>query len=628
MADNPAFERTEDLDAVNGGPSIKKDKDESSIDGVNDPPPHVAYEIRDAKDARKAESDVKETNSDKLSYSIEECPPWHTCILLGFQHYLTMFGATIAIPMLLAKPLCMANDHLAIAEVIGTIFFVSGLVTLLQSTIGSRLPIIQGGTFSFLVPTFAILSLPKWKCPAGMELLTNKTQMEEIWQPAMREIQGSIAVAALFQVVIGFTGIIGIMLRFIGPLAITPTIALVGLSLFEAAAGFSSKQWWIALLTIALIALFSQYLRRIQLPCCKLVKGQGCVRQGFPLFTLFPVILSIAIVWLLSYALTVTDVFPKNETMWGYAARTDVRSQVLQSSKWFRFPYPGQWGLPTVSVSGVFGMLAGVLASMIESVGDYYACARLAGAPPPPVHAINRGIGIEGIGCVLAGLWGSGNGTTSYSENIGAIGITKVGSRRVIQVGAVFMMLFGIFGKFGALFVTIPDPVVGGVFFAMFGMITAVGLSNLQFIDLNSTRNLFILGFSLMFGIALPQWMKSQTNPINTGNEVIDQIFTVLLSTSMFVGGFIGFVLDNTVPGTKAERGLDRWKKQLEGSETGASLACYDFPIGMSLVNRSSFCRYLPFCPPFAGVGECCRKQDGDGYRENKAPEVKVETQL
>ena len=59
-------------------------------------------------------------------------------------------------------------------------------------------------------------------------------------------------------------------------------------------------------------------------------------------------------------------------------------------------------------------------------MGDYYACARLSGAPPPPKHAINRGIGVEGIGCLLAGALGSGNGTTSYSENIGAIGITKV----------------------------------------------------------------------------------------------------------------------------------------------------------------------------------------------------------
>ena len=85
-----------------------------------------------------------------------------------------------------------------------------------------------------------------------------------------------------------------------------------------------------------------------------------------------------------------------------------------------------QWGIPTVSVAGVFGMLAGVLASAIESIGDYYACARLSGAPPPPIHAINRGIGTEGVGCIIAGLFGTGNGTTSYSENIGAIGVTKV----------------------------------------------------------------------------------------------------------------------------------------------------------------------------------------------------------
>ena len=80
---------------------------------------------------------------------------------------------------------------------------------------------------------------------------------------------------------------------------------------------------------------------------------------------------------------------------------------------------------------------------------DYYACARLAGAPPPPVHAINRGIAMEGLGCILAGMWGTGNGTTSYSENIGAIGVTKVGSRRVVQWGAVIMIAFGVFSKFG-----------------------------------------------------------------------------------------------------------------------------------------------------------------------------------
>lgn len=82
--------------------------------------------------------------------------------------------------------------------------------------------------------------------------------------------------------------------------------------------------------------------------------------------------------------------------------------------------------MPTVTAAGVIGMLAGVIASMIESIGDYYACARLSGAPPPPAHAINRGIAMEGFGCFLAGFWGTASGTTSYSENIGAVGLTKV----------------------------------------------------------------------------------------------------------------------------------------------------------------------------------------------------------
>ena len=82
--------------------------------------------------------------------------------------------------------------------------------------------------------------------------------------------------------------------------------------------------------------------------------------------------------------------------------------------------------MPTVHIAGVFGMIAGVFASMIESIGDYYACARIAGVPPPPKHSVNRGILCEGLCCVLAGAFGSGNGTTSYSENIAAIGITRV----------------------------------------------------------------------------------------------------------------------------------------------------------------------------------------------------------
>ena len=89
----------------------------------------------------------------------------------------------------------------------------------------------------------------------------------------------------------------------------------------------------------------------------------------------------------------------------------------------------------------------------------------------------------------------------SYSENIGAIGITKVGSRRVIQSAAATMVFFGLLSKVAAFFVTIPAPIVGGVFCVMFGVVAAVGLSSTQFVDMNSSRNLFVLGFSLFFGL-------------------------------------------------------------------------------------------------------------------------------
>nr|XP_054750420.1 solute carrier family 23 member 1-like isoform X2 [Lytechinus pictus] len=73
-----------------------------------------------------------------VTYGIEDNPPWHTTIVLAFQHFLTMFSGVLAIPLILSNSLCLAEDPGTLAELIGTIFFISGLVTLLQSTFGVR----------------------------------------------------------------------------------------------------------------------------------------------------------------------------------------------------------------------------------------------------------------------------------------------------------------------------------------------------------------------------------------------------------------------------------------------------------------------------------------------------------
>lgn len=79
------------------------------------------------------------------------------------------------------------------------------------------------------------------------------------------------------------------------------------------------------------------------------------------------------------------------------------------------------------------------------------------------------------------------------------------------------MIALGILGKFGALFATIPEPIIGGMFWALFGMILAVGLSNLQYVDLNSSRNLFVLGFSFFTGMMIPHWFETNPGAIDTG---------------------------------------------------------------------------------------------------------------
>ncbi|XP_061629677.1 xan_ur_permease domain-containing protein isoform X2 [Phyllopteryx taeniolatus] len=428
----------------------------------------------------------------KWAYCVTDVPPWYLCILLGIQHCLTAFGGIIAIPLILSQGLCLQHDGLTQSHLISTIFFVSGICTLLQVTFGIR--------------------------------------------------------------------------------------------------------------TTALIIVFSQYLRHIPVSFPTFSKDKKLHSRRVYIFQILPVLLGISLSWLLCYILTVVSVLPSDPGQYGYLARTDLKGDIVGKAPWVTLPYPGQWGLPTVSVAGVLGIFAGVISSMIESVGDYHACARLSGAPPPPKHAINRGIGIEGLGCLLAGAWGTGNGTTSYSENVGALGITKVGSRTVIFAGSIFMIAMGVFGKVGAIFATIPSPVIGGMFMVMFGVISAAGISNLQYSDLNSSRNIFVFGFSMFSGLVIPNWVIKNPTAISTGVAEADQVLQVLLTTSMFVGGFFGFLLDNTIPGTKQERGILAWNKAHEDSSinTPDSGEVYDLPFGLSAYLSSfPWSRYLPFCPPF-----------------------------
>ena len=152
-----------------------------------------------------------------------------------------------------------------------------------------------------------------------------------------------------------------------------------------------------------------------------------------------------------------------------------------------------------------------------------------------------------------------GFSSTSYSENVGLVGLTRVGSRYVVQIAAVLLILLGLFGKFGAVAAAIPQPVVGGLYCVMFGLISAVGVRQFAKADLDSNRNLLIGGFALFMGLSVPAYFNSEAGAalLATMPSGVDDVVGAIGKTGMAVAAILGILLDNLIPGTPFERGLN-----------------------------------------------------------------------
>jgi len=464
-------------------------------------------------------------NPNNIVYGLNDKPPFPRAVILALQHALTMFGSTVAVPLLLGPSMGMSQAQAAL--LISSVMLCSGLATLVQATFGSRLPIIQGVSFSFLAVFFAIIARGE----------------SEAWAPAriMQFIAGTILVGSLVEMLVGFTGLMGWLRRMLSPVVVGPVIMLIGLALFQHGAPKAGTHWPISGLTIGLVILFSLVLAR---------------RSRF--FKIFPILSAIVLACGLCWILSAAGIF-------GPDHKSHISLTYVRESAWLRLD-PREiilpWGPPQFEVGFIIAGLAAYLASMIESFGDYHACSHMAGAGDPSPRQISRGIGCEGFGCLLTSLFG-GFSSTSYSENIGLVGLTKVGSRYVVQIAAVILVLFGLFAKFGAFAATIPEPVVGGLYCVLFGLISAIGVQQLAKADLSSDRNLFIAGFSLFMGLSVPAYFAGMGTYTPGWADLSDglprsanTILTSIGSTGMGVAAIVGIILDNIIPGTDEERGL------------------------------------------------------------------------
>uniref|UniRef100_A0A1D1ZJ98 Nucleobase-ascorbate transporter 2 n=1 Tax=Anthurium amnicola TaxID=1678845 RepID=A0A1D1ZJ98_9ARAE len=476
-----------------------------------------------------------------FEYCIDSNPSWGEAIALGFQHYVLSLGTAVMIPTMLVR-LMGGNDDDKV-RVVQTLLFVGGLNTLLQTLFGTRLPTVIGGSYAFIVPIISIIQ--------DSSLAQLQDDHERFLQ-TIRAIQGALIVSSSIQIILGYSQLWGICSRFFSPLGMVPVVALVGFGLFDRGFPVVGECVEIGIPMLILFVALSQYLKHIH-------------ARHIPVLERFALLMSITIIWVYAYLLTVSGAYKHRPEHTQINCRAD-RAHLISSAPWIKIPYPLQWGAPTFDAGHAFGMMAAVLVSLIESTGAYKAAARLASATPPPAHVLSRGIGWQGIGMLLDGLFGTGTGSTVSVENVGLLGATRVGSRRVVQISAGFMIFFSILGKFGALFASIPFTIFAAVYCVLFGLVAAVGLSFLQFTNMNSMRNLFITGVSLFLGLSIPQYFNlyttsAQHGPAHTKAGWFNDFINTIFSSPPTVALIVAVFLDNTLDykDTARDRGMPWW---------------------------------------------------------------------
>ncbi|KAG2670829.1 hypothetical protein I3760_14G105500 [Carya illinoinensis] len=533
-----------------------------------------------------------------MKYELRDTPGLVPVGLYGFQHYISMLGSLILIPLVIVP--AMGGTYEDTSNVVSTVLFMSGVTTLLHTTFGSRLPLIQGPSFVFLAPALAIINSPEFQ---GL----NENKFKHI----MKELQGAIIIASTFQAILGYSGLMSILLRLINPVVVSPTIAAVGLSFYGYGFPLVGTCLEVGLVQILLVIIFSLYLRKISV-------------FGHRIFLIYAVPLGLAIAWAAAFMLTEAGAYsykgcdvnvPASNIISEHCrkhlsrmkhCRVDT-SHALRSSPWFRFPYPLQWGTPVFHWKMALVMCVVSIISSVDSVGSYHASSLLVASRPPTPGVLSRGIGLEGLSSILAGLWGTGTGSTTLTENLHTIAVTKMGSRRAVELGACILIVLSLVGKVGGFIASIPEVMVAALLCFMWAMLTALGLSNLRYSEAGSSRNIIIVGLSLFFSLSIPAYFQQYGVSPNSNFSVprylepyivashgpfrskyggVNYVLNTILSLHMVIAFLVAVILDNTVPGSQQERGVYAWSEPDAVRREPAVTKDYELPFRIGRVFR------------------------------------------
>jgi NCS2 family nucleobase:cation symporter-2 len=220
----------------------------------------------------------------------------------------------------------------------------------------------------------------------------------------------------------------------------------------------------------------------------------------------------------------------------------------LVSAPWLDIVVPFHFGVPQFHVVPIVTMCIVMVVVMIESLGMFLALGEMTGRRVDQ-DAIARGLRADGVGTLLGGIFNTFP-YTSFSQNVGLVGVTGIRSRWVTAAGGVIMLILGLVPKMGALVEAVPQVVLGGAGLVMFGMVAATGARILTAVDFSTNRyNLFVVAVSLGFGmipIVAPGFFKALPHELQP-----------LLESGILLAAIVAVILNAFFNGLKSSETVD-----------------------------------------------------------------------
>ncbi len=421
----------------------------------------------------------------KSTHPVDQVLPFGQMLAVGIQHVLVMYAGAIAVPLIIGGALKLPKDQ--IAFLISSDLFACGIVTLIQCIgiwrVGIKLPVIMGVSFAPVGPMVAMAN-------SGMNL------------PG---IFGAVIAAGIFGVLIA--PIFGKLIRFFPPIVTGSIITTIGVTLFPVAINWAGggrgapnfgdpKHLLIVGVVLGAILLINKYL-----------KG-------------FLANISVLLGMIVGFAIAL--------------AFDLVNFSGVGNAAWFAPVMPFAFGMPTFDLAAIASLCLVMVVIMVESLGMFLALGDITQRPVGH-DAVTRGLRADGLGTLIGGLFNTFP-HSSFSQNVGLVGITGVRSRWVVVVSGVILALLGLLPKLSTVIASIPVVVLGGAGIAMFGMVAATGVKILSRVHYENKNNLLIVAVSLGLGMIplvaptffnqLPGW----TGPITHSGITLTAISAILLN--------------------------------------------------------------------------------------------------